>query len=251
MWPSSPWLGGSCSCAGGRDQPGLDAELAQPQPLVGLELDLRARAAARSARGARARAGSRTARAPVRPRSPRTACGRRATARRRTRSGAYTRDSDWTLFWSISFASLRAISTGRTSDLKARENVPSTSPASLDSRLRSTLMRRYREVVAMVAGAQYPARRHGSTTRTRRRCGIATASTPATTARERRARVALVRRSPRRDAAVPAPSAAAQIEAATTSTREPAAAHEPGRISAASAHTADVEQRAAREQRRD
>ena len=58
---------------------------------------------------------------------------------------------------SISFASLRAISTGRTSDLKARENVPSTSPASLDSRLRSTLMGGYPDGVAMIAGAQYPA----------------------------------------------------------------------------------------------
>src|SRR4051812_31643968 len=55
--------------------------------------------------------------------------------------GAYVRESDWTVCSSISLASLRAISTGRTSDLKARLNVPSTRPASFCSRLRSTLTR--------------------------------------------------------------------------------------------------------------
>ena len=44
MRPSSPWLGASCSRCGGLHAPGLDAELAQPQPLVGLEHDARARA---------------------------------------------------------------------------------------------------------------------------------------------------------------------------------------------------------------
>ena len=41
MWPSSPWLGRSPSCAGRLDQPGLDPELAEAQPLVRLELDRR------------------------------------------------------------------------------------------------------------------------------------------------------------------------------------------------------------------
>src|SRR5262245_18572599 len=78
--------------------------------------------------------------------------------------------------------SLRPISTGRTADLKARDHGPSTRPASLDSRLRSTLMGNYPDMVAMIAGAQYPAQRHGSTTRTARRWGTTTAVAPATIA---------------------------------------------------------------------
>src|SRR3984957_12480435 len=54
--------------------------------------------------------------------------------------GAYMRESDSDLCSSISRASLRAISTGRTSDLKARLKVPSTRPAILLSRLLRTLM---------------------------------------------------------------------------------------------------------------
>src|SRR6185436_11562021 len=105
-----------------------------------------------------------------------------------------------------------AISTGRTSDLKARENVPSTSPASLDSRLRRTLMHGYADGMAMIAGAQYPAQRHGSTTRTRRRWGTATARMPATALANTNSAggCGVI-------AAVVAPSAAAQAEAAMTS----------------------------------
>ena len=40
MWPSSPWLGLSALMRGRLHQPRLDPELAQPQPLVGLEIDL-------------------------------------------------------------------------------------------------------------------------------------------------------------------------------------------------------------------
>ena len=39
MWPWSPWLGGSSARSGGLDEPRLDAELAEPQPIVGAELD--------------------------------------------------------------------------------------------------------------------------------------------------------------------------------------------------------------------
>ena len=72
--------------SGGCDEPRLDAELAEAQPLVGAELDRRPRHRARSARGARAPAGSRPARRAARARSPRSARGPPATDRRRTRS---------------------------------------------------------------------------------------------------------------------------------------------------------------------
>ena len=40
MWPSSPWLGSSRGVlAGAADHARLDAELAEPQALVGPELD--------------------------------------------------------------------------------------------------------------------------------------------------------------------------------------------------------------------
>src|SRR5437868_8585120 len=54
--------------------------------------------------------------------------------------GAYVRETENDLCSSISRASLRAISTGRTSERKARLNVPSTRPAILLSRLRRTLI---------------------------------------------------------------------------------------------------------------
>src|ERR1700712_2710105 len=54
--------------------------------------------------------------------------------------GTYVRDSDMVLCSSISRTSLRASSTGRTSDRKTRPNVPSTRSVSLASRLRRTLM---------------------------------------------------------------------------------------------------------------
>ena len=41
MWPSSPWLGLLALVRRRLDQAGLDPELAEPQALVGLELDRR------------------------------------------------------------------------------------------------------------------------------------------------------------------------------------------------------------------
>ena len=97
--------------------------------------------------------------------------------------GTYVRLSDWTRCSSISRASLRAISTGRTSDLKARENVPSTSPASFDSRFRSTLIAEYPFAcgTSMVARA-YAVSATGSGGAGRASCASATAAAPATTA---------------------------------------------------------------------
>src|ERR1700759_5868287 len=54
------------------------------------------------------------------------------------------RETEYDLCSSISRASLRAISTGRTSDLKARLKVPSTRPAILLSMLLSTVIERPR-----------------------------------------------------------------------------------------------------------
>src|SRR4051795_3714853 len=56
--------------------------------------------------------------------------------------GTYVRLTETVRCSSISLASLRASSTGRTSDLKTRPNVPSTRPAIFSSRLRRTLMGR-------------------------------------------------------------------------------------------------------------
>ena len=140
--------------AGARGAPGCRTRPARRRSSV-LKRS-RAGSAARRARGGRARAGSPTARRAARPRSRRTARGPPARARRRTRSARRYGDSDWTLCSSISRASLRAISTGRTSDLKARENVPSTSPASLDSRLRSTLIAATRSHAASMAAWPRP-----------------------------------------------------------------------------------------------
>src|SRR3954447_13376329 len=54
--------------------------------------------------------------------------------------GTYVRLTETVRCSSISLASLRASSTGRTSDRKTRPNVPSTRSASLLSRLRRTLI---------------------------------------------------------------------------------------------------------------
>src|SRR3954447_21310043 len=55
--------------------------------------------------------------------------------------GTYVRETETVLCSSISRASLRAISTGRTWVRKTRPKVPSTRPASFSSRLRRTLIR--------------------------------------------------------------------------------------------------------------
>ena len=54
--------------------------------------------------------------------------------------GTYTRWTDAVLWASISLASLRAISTGCTPELKARLNTPSTRPSMRASRSRRTLI---------------------------------------------------------------------------------------------------------------
>src|SRR3984957_21234961 len=64
--------------------------------------------------------------------------------------GAYMRETEYDLCSSISRASLRAISTGRTSDLKARLKVPSTRPAILLSMLLSTVIERPRSGCSML-----------------------------------------------------------------------------------------------------
>ena len=124
------------------DEPGLDPELAHPQPLVGLERDFRAGEQREIlARGVLEKVRRRARRA-GRARSPRTAGGPRARGRRCTRSGRRCARRTPSCSESISFASLRASSTGCTRAWKARLNTPSTRPSSLASRLRQDAHRR-------------------------------------------------------------------------------------------------------------
>ena len=71
--PTSPRAAARLGLLLGAHDAGLDPELAEPEPIVGLELDHRARRGASAVRGARARAGSRPARRTAPTRSPRTA----------------------------------------------------------------------------------------------------------------------------------------------------------------------------------
>ena len=183
----------------------------EPQPVVGAERDLRRGDQRDPLAAGVLEQVARQLRGEVVARSPRTACGRRARARRRTRWARTSRDSDWTLCSSISRVSLRAISTGRTSDLKARENVPSTRPASLDSRLRRTL----------IAGrsAGYPfAPRSWVHDIPREQAGHAATRARRPRSRRRRGRAAARRPAHSATAAVPEPSPAAHALAPTKST---------------------------------
>ena len=146
--------------SGSRTRPGRGGRRSRTRPP--------AATAAPAARGGRARAGSRPAHPPAPPRSRRSARGRAARGRRGTRWArrSVTRESD--LCSSISRASLRAISTGRTSERKARLNVPSTRPAILLSMLLSTLMVKPRSGRSMLrkSGSEHqPAARPGASGR--------------------------------------------------------------------------------------
>src|SRR3954469_2376756 len=151
--------------------------------------------------------------------------------------GTYVRETETVLCSSISRASLRAISTGRTWVRKTRPKVPSTRPASFSSRLRRTLIR----------DDAFPAGRGGTPGRSKgcyeaeRLCAspggrgriarAATATPPAATAPATRPRI------PGATACVAEPSAAAHAVAATRSTAKTRPRTRNGRTSAATAHS--------------
>ncbi len=164
------WCSSLCAC--GPDEPRLDPELAERQALVGVEDDDRAGTPGSAARAERARAGRRTARRSPRARLPRSARDPAGDSHTEYSLGAYTRDTDVVRCSSISRASLRASSIGRTSERNRRPKVPSTRLAIVVSTLLSGFIGWRHGPLGQLARSQVSRKRPAGAARAVRPCYV-------------------------------------------------------------------------------